>query len=164
MAARVDGVPKFEIRRATTRDLRVLVDHRHTMFEEMAHPTEDELEVLDASYDKWARDMMKRGLFHGYIVTTAKKGEPAASGCVWLREVQPSPGRPAGFIPYILSVYTRPEFRRNGLASMIMKEAMGWAREEGYPMVLLHASKTGKKVYTKLGWKRTTEMEFQFEE
>ena len=121
-------MPGFRLRRATTKDIPLLVQHRRKMFEEMASPTEEELSVHDASYRAWAREMMKRGLLHVYVVET-RSGQPAASGGVWLREMQPSPGHPHGMVPYVLSVYTRPEFRRKGLASMIVEEAMGWAQE-----------------------------------
>lgn len=105
---------------------------------------------------------MKAGLLHGYIVNTSR-GRPAASGCVWLRETQPAPGRPATLTPYVLSMYTEPEFRRNGLASMIIEEATKWGRKKGYHKMVLHASKVGRKVYAKLGWERTWEMEYYFE-
>lgn len=155
-------MPSFRLRRATSKDLPLLVQHRRMMFEEMARPTEEDLSVLDASYREWAREMMKQRLLHGYVVETSR-GKPAASGCVWLREMQPSPGHPAGMIPYVLSVYTVPEFRRKGLASMIVEEAMGWGRKHGYHRILLHASSTGRMVYSNLGWKRTWEMEFRYD-
>lgn len=154
-------VPGFKIRRATARDVDILVRHRHMMFVEMTRPPAEKLRVLDESYRVWAKEMMKRKLFHGYVVTT-DDGKPAASGCVWLREMQPSPGHPPGMIPYILSMYTAPEFRRNGLATMIMKEAMEWGRKKGYHRILLHASRAGRKVYPELGWKRTWEMEYTY--
>jgi GNAT superfamily N-acetyltransferase len=153
-------VPGFKIRTATAKDLDLLVQHRHRMFEEMSRPTVEELNGHDESYRAWAREMMKRRLLHVYIVET-RGGRPAASGGVWLREMQPSPGHPHGMVPYVLSVYTSPEFRRKGLASMIVEEAMTWARKRGYYKVLLHASKTGRRVYSQLGWKRTWEMEFR---
>jgi GNAT superfamily N-acetyltransferase len=155
-------VPSFKIRRATSKDVELLVRHRHMMFEEMTRPTAKELKVADDSYREWARAMMKGRLLHGYIVTTGS-GKVAASGCVWLREVQPSPGRPTGMVPYVLSMYTGPEFRRNGLASMILKEAMAWAKKKGYGKMTLHASSVGRKVYAKLGWKRGWEMDVRFE-
>jgi len=132
------------------------------MFEEMASPTEEELSAHDESYRLWAREMMKRRLLHVYIVETSGM-KPAASGGVWLREMQPSPGNLQGMVPYVLSVYTRPEFRRKGLASMIIVEAMEWARKHGYYKIVLHASRTGRKVYSQLGWKRTWEMEFRYD-
>jgi GNAT superfamily N-acetyltransferase len=155
-------VPSFRLRRATSRDIGLLALHRRKMFEEMSSPTDEELSVHDESYRAWAKEMMKRRLMHCYIVTTAA-GRPAASGCVWLREMQPSPGHPHGMVPYVLSVYTRPEFRRMGLASMIVEEATAWASKHGYYKIVLHASKTGRKVYSQLGWKRTWEMEFRFD-
>lgn len=153
---------KFGVRRATARDIDTLVEHRHRMFEEMSHSTAEELMVLDESYRRWAREQMKRRLFHAYVVT-AGRGKVAASGCVWLREVQPSPGQAPGLVPYVMSVYTLPEFRRNGLASMVLREATEWARKKGYAKTVLHASSVGRKVYARLGWKRTWEMEFRLE-
>lgn len=153
----------FKIRKARSTDVRLLVEHRHRMFEEMMSPTEEEFRLHDEAYRAWAREMMRRKLFHAYIVETGD-GRPAASGSVWLREMQPSPGHPHGMVPYVLSVYTRPEFRRNGLASMIIEEAMEWGRRNGYYKMVLHASLTGRKVYSKLGWKRTWEMEYRYDE
>ena len=155
-------MPGFEIRRATAKDLELLVQHRHMMFEEMTRPLAGELSLHDESYRLWAKEMMKRRLMHGYVVTTVG-GKPAASGCVWLREMQPSPGHPHGMVPYVLSMYTHPEFRRKGLASMIIEEAKEWGRKHGYYKMILHASLTGRKVYSRLGWKRTWEMEFRYD-
>lgn len=155
-------LPSFKIRRATARDIDLLVEHRIGMFRDMAVGTEKELETMKKSYRPWALDLMGRRLFHGYIVTT-KEGEAAASGCVWLREMQPSPGHPAGLIPYIMAVYTDPRFRRRGLATMVMEEAMAWGRKKGYDRALLHASRAGRRVYSRLGWERTWEMELAYE-
>jgi GNAT superfamily N-acetyltransferase len=69
------------------------------------------------------------------------------------------PGHDADAEPYLLSMYTEPSYRGKGLASMIVKESKKWARKRGYTWMTLHASKAGRKVYTKLGWKRTWEME-----
>jgi GNAT superfamily N-acetyltransferase len=132
------------------------------MFVEMTSATEDELAALEVAYSRWAKKMMRRKLFHGYIVT-ATGGEVAASGCVWLRDQQPSPQHLSGRIPYLMSVYTSPDFRRSGLASMIVKEAMDWAKRNDYHRLTLHASVKGRKVYSKLGWKRGWEMEYSFD-
>ncbi len=156
-------MPEFKIRRANLKDVGLLVEHRHRMFQEMISPTEEELRLHDEAYAAWAKDMMRRELFHVYILETSD-GRPVASGGVWLRGVQPSPGHPHGMVPYVLSVYTRPEFRRKGLASMIVEEAMEWGRKNGHYKMVLHSSLMGRKVYSKLGWKRTWEMEFRYDE
>jgi ribosomal protein S18 acetylase RimI-like enzyme len=156
-------VPGFKIRRAALKDLDVLVEHRNAMFDEYTHLTPEEHEVADTSYPVWARELMKQGLFHGYVVETAG-GKVAASGCVWLRQQQPSRGSPASLVPYVMSIYTNPQFRRRGLASMIVEEAMAWSKKHGYRKMTLHASLAGRKVYSQLGWKRTWEMEIRFDE
>ncbi len=136
----------------------VLVEHRNAMFDEYARLTPKERKVAVEAYPAWARDLMKQRLFHGYIVET-DRGKVAASGCVWLRQVQPSRGRPASLVPYVMSIYTKPRFRRKGLASMIVRESMAWAEKHGYRKMTLHASLVGRKVYSLLGWKRVWEME-----
>jgi GNAT superfamily N-acetyltransferase len=159
---RSQPVPSFKVRRATVKDIDLLTEHRHAMFDEMTRMTPTKHKVADDPYRNWAKEMMKQRLFRGYIVTTGR-GKVAASGCVWLRQVQPSRGRPASLIPYLMSIYTSPKFRRNGLASIIVKESMAWARNKGYGRMTLHASTVGRKVYSQLGWKRTWEMEVDLE-
>jgi GNAT superfamily N-acetyltransferase len=153
----------FRIRRASVADLPLLAQHRSAMFEEYGPMTPEEREVASEAYPGWARRMIKKGLFHGYIVHDGG-GNVAASGCVWLRETQPSRGVGASLIPYLMSVYTVPAFRRNGLASLVVTEAMEWAKSRGYPRMTLHASPIGRRVYARLGWKRTWEMEVDLED
>jgi len=57
-----------------------------------------------------------------------------------------------------LSMYTEPDFRKRGVASMVVKEAIRWCRKRRYERLMLHASKMGRGVYRRLGFKRTWEM------
>jgi GNAT superfamily N-acetyltransferase len=156
-------VKRFKVRLATAKDIEVLVRQRHMMFEDMRHLTSEEHKIGDDSYRTWARAMMKRKLLRCYLVVD-EEGEIGASGCVWLRDIQPGPGHGPQRIPYLMSMYTDRKFRRKGLASMIVKEAMNWAERRGYPEMTLHASKMGRRVYTKLGWARTWEMEVELDQ
>lgn len=155
-------MPGFKIRKAKAADMDLLVKHRQGMFEEMTGAERGSVDMAGDAYRAWAKEMMRQKLYHGYVVTDGR-GNVAASGCVWMRQVQPSRGRPASLVPYLVSMYTVPRFRRKGLASMIVKEAMEWAKRNGYRKMTLHASSAGRKVYAKLGWKRTWEMEASLE-
>ena len=148
----------FKIRKAAVKDMDVLAEHRQKMFDEVSAEKPDQGDVRTEPYRAWAREMMRKRLYHGYIVST-DGGKVAASGCVWLRQVQPSRGRPASMVPYLISMYTVPRFRRRGLATIIIREAMAWAKKNGYGAMTLHASPAGRNVYSKLGWERTWEME-----
>lgn len=150
--------PRFQVRKATSKDLDVLVHQRHMMFEEIKHRTSKEHRIGDTRYRRWASENMKKGRITCFLAVSSD-GMAAAGGCVWLKPIQPAPGRTMDSEPYLLSMYTEPEFRRYGLATRIVREATKWAKSRGYRRMRLHASPMGAKVYPKLGWKRTNEME-----
>jgi len=147
----------FKVAKATGKDVEVLVRQRHMMFEEMRHPSKEEHRVGDETYRSWARAKLRSGELLGLLVMSPD-GRVVAGGCVWLREVQPAPGRTSGVMPYLMSMYTEPEFRRRGLATLVVGKAMDWARMGGYDRMTLHASEPGKEVYSRLGWERSWEM------
>lgn len=149
---------RFSVRRATLRDLETLVDQRHKMFDAFRDVPEEAHAIGDREYRKWARARMRRKELVAWLAETVPGGRAVAGGAVWLIEHQPRPGTPAGKTPYLLSMFTEREFRGRGLASRIVREAMRWARGNGYPRMTLHASKFGRSVYRKLGWERTWEM------
>jgi GNAT superfamily N-acetyltransferase len=147
----------IRIRRATLRDLDILVMQRRQMFEEMSPFTQTEHAVGDREYRRWVRRLLPRGSFVAWIGWSPSDA-PVAGGAVWLVDRQPRPGRPAHQAPYLLSMYTDPAFRGRGIASRIVKEAMRWAKLHGYSYMTLHASRQGRRLYSKLKWKRTWEM------
>jgi len=153
---------KFRIRGATINDLDVLVRQRHAMFEEMRHRTASEHRIGDDSFRRWAASRIRSGSLRCYLAIL-RDGKVVAGGCVWLRPVQPGPGWAGGVEPYLLSMYTEPEFRRMGLATAIVKEAVRWARGEGYQWMNLHASRAGRRIYKKMGWRRSWEMEIDLD-
>jgi GNAT superfamily N-acetyltransferase len=147
---------KISVRMATMRELDVLVAHRRGMFEAMGVGDARSLAQQDGDFRRWVRPRLKRGEFIGFIAESGKR--PVAGGSVWLQERQPRPGFRGGKLPYLLSVFTEPEFRGRGLATKIVRAAMAWCREKGYESMTLHASKMGRAIYEKLGWERTWEM------
>ena len=142
---------------ATAKDISILVRHRRGMFEDIGPHTAKEYRVADSDYRRWALLKMRRRLLRCYIVAN-NKGMVAGSGAIWLREVQPAPGRHVKLMPYLLSMFTEPAFRRKGVATLIIREAERWARGEGYSQMTLHSSKKARRLYKALGWERTREM------
>ena len=148
---------RLKVRRATLRDLDVLVHHRRAMWEDMGVGTGTELDEADRLYKKWTRTRLKRGKFAAWVVENGD-GEIVGGGSVWLQPIQPRLGSNAIVQPYLLSMYTERNFRGMGVASRIVKEAVKWSKRNGYSSLLLHASKVGRRLYIKLGFKRTWEM------
>ncbi|MEM8779112.1 MAG: GNAT family N-acetyltransferase [Cyanobacteria bacterium P01_G01_bin.49] len=61
---------------------------------------------------------------------------------------------------YIWGVYVEPSHRRQGIATMLMKEAMTHLKEIGCTKAVLHASDMGKLLYSNLGYIESNEMVF----
>ncbi len=127
------------------------------MWEELGSWTTEALESTDHDYARWARSHLRNGSYVGWLVEDGN-GRVVGGGCVWLKPIQPRPGLKVQLQPYLLSMYTEPECRGKGIATMIVEEAMDWARKKGFSTLVLHASEMGRRVYSRLGFKRSWEM------
>ena len=125
-------MPGFRIRRASIRDLRTLVHHRHSMLAEMAPATPRQLAAIDRAYARFVRREMKAKQLICFLVETGED-KIAAGGAIWLRETPPRIDFPGGRIPYLMSMYTEPAYRGQGLATLIVNESVKWSRERGTP-------------------------------
>lgn len=148
--------PAFTVRKATLKDLPILVHQRRAMWRDMGVGTKSELDNADKTYARWARSKMKTGTLLGWIAES--EGNVLGGGCVWLRPVQPMPGYDRMIQPYLLSMYTERGSRGLGVASTIVEKAADWCRSQRFPQLRLHASKMGREVYAKHRFERSWEM------
>lgn len=148
---------KLSVHAAGLRDLDALVHQRQAMWKALGVRNNELHEKGDRVYKRWARARLRNHQFMAWVVKSAD-GRMAGGGCVWLQPVQPRPHRTPMVQPYLLSMYTEPDFRRRGVASMVVKEAIKWCRKNKYERLMLHASEMGRRVYSQLGFKRTWEM------
>ncbi len=138
-------------------DVELLVAHRLSLLREV-HP---ELETKIEESGEWTREWIRKRLAEGSLIgllAKAQDGKVAGSGCIWLRDDMPRPTNPRMIAPYLMSMYTAPEFRRKGVARLIVQSALKLCKERGYERVNLHASEVGKPLYESLGFSPTTEM------
>jgi len=148
---------EFNIIFAGPDDVDLLVKHRLGLLHEV-HP---ELETKIEESEVWTRDWIRKRLSDGELIgllAKAEDGKVVGSGCIWLRDEQPRPTNPRMIAPYLMSMYTMPEFRRKGVARLIVRSALDWCKERGYERVSLHSSEAGKLLYASLGFSPTTEM------
>ncbi len=148
---------RTRLRRATLDDLDLLVRHRRGMWEEILEAPRRELDAADRAYRRWARARLVSKELIGFIVETTR-GEPVASGCVWLMPAQPRPLWKGTVSPYLMSMYTEKDHRGEGHGTRITQEAIRWSRARGYTTLLLHASKLGKPIYLRMGFVEGNEM------
>ena len=60
----------------------------------------------------------------------------------------------------IINVFTEPEWRRRGIAKLLLEQIIAWARTERLDRLVLHASDEGRLLYEKMGFVQTSEMRF----
>jgi GNAT superfamily N-acetyltransferase len=146
-----------KLRRATSRDLDVLVRQRRSMWFDMGERNRTKLDQQDRAYRRWVQPRLKNGTVVGWVIET-DGGDTVAGAILWLRPAVSQPGERHSVQPFLLSMYTEPEWRRKGLASRIIDEAIRWSRRIGYEEIRLHASFMGRRLYARRGFKRTWEM------
>ena len=151
---------KFKISQARMEDIDIIVKHRLGMFGDMYPDLGKEIEASKEETHTWILEQLSNGNLVGFIVRN-DVGQVAGSGCLWIKKEQPNPTHPRLEAPYLLSMFTEKNFRRQGVARLIVKTSMEWSREHGYDRINLHATEVGKPLYEELGFKPTNEMQLK---
>lgn len=148
---------KFYIVIGGREDLELLVRHRLKMFEEINTNQDGYLPDFNRVTEQWISRKLEDNNFIAFIARTTD-GIAIGSGCLLIKEDQPRPTSLRTSAPYLLSMFTEPEYRGSGVASAIVEESIKWARKNGYDRIDLHASSYGRAIYGGFGFKPTNEM------
>jgi GNAT superfamily N-acetyltransferase len=157
----------FEIRLATADDLEIISWHRAQMFRDMSELPAEKFDAFRVQSLESLRRMFGEGKYIGWLISPEDNaGNVIAGAGVQLREVPPHPQPDAtgkidivsGRQAIIQNVYTEPEWRRRGLAALLINRIIAWSREQGIDSLVLHASDQGRGLYERLGFIPTTEM------
>ena len=151
----------FTLSYAGPDDIDLLVAHRLNMWRDIHPELGTKVDEAERLTRKWVKEKLAEGRLIG-LIAHSPDGEVAGSGCIWLREEQPRPTTPRLEVPYLMSMYTEPLFRRKGVARAIVKRALEWCKDHNYDRVNLHASTQGKPLYESLGFEPTTELRLKF--
>jgi len=152
----------FETRFATADDAELLAEQRCRMFIDAGQADEALTKTVFAKFVPWVRPKLEDGSYVGWLVS--KDGIVVAGAGMWLMNFPPHWMDTEPVRAYLLNFYVDPEFRGNGLAYGLLKTAVGDARRRGIKVVSLHASKFGKPLYERNGFKPTNEMILRFPE
>ena len=158
---------EFQIRQANPDDASIIGWHRARMFQDMGLVPN---ELFD-SFRRKALDRMSKALaagdYLGWLASQHDTPQKIIAGAgVIMREVPPFPIRhkngeitiAEGHQGLIINFFTEPEWRRRGLAKLLMNTIIAWSREQNLDGLVLHASDDGRALYEQLGFISTTEM------
>ncbi|HEX4664738.1 MAG TPA: GNAT family N-acetyltransferase [Terriglobales bacterium] len=146
------------IRETRPEDLEEILAHRRLMFHDMGHCDEAVLEAVVGSSRSPMQKYLADGSYRGWFAI-AQDGRVAAGAGLMIMPLVSGPLSPDQINrPYLLNVYTYPEFRNRGLARMLTNKAIDWCRTHGFKVLWLHASHLGRPLYESLGFEASNEM------
>jgi len=146
----------FETRLAGVADAELIAQHRRRMFVDAGQADDAALQPMEDNFVRWVRPKLKDGSYVGWLVE--HEGRVVAGAGMWLMDFPPHWTDAEPRRAYLLNFYVDPEFRGHGLAYGLLKNAVEDARARGIKVVALHASKFGKPIYERNGFKATSEM------
>ena len=155
----------FRIRRATVHDAHIIAWHRARMFQDMGEVSGHAFETLRAKAQARLEDWLESGDYIGWMASPGDKPEIIVAGAgVQLQPILPRPLSTSaigeGRQGTIVNVFTEPEWRRRGVAALLLEEIIEWSRKEGLDRLVLHASEEGRALYDRLGFVHGNEMRF----
>jgi GNAT superfamily N-acetyltransferase len=135
------------------------------MFQDMGDVSPDAFEILRAKARARLKEWLDSGDYVGWLATPADQLEMVVGGAgVQLQPILPRPVNAStvgeGRQGTVVNVFTEPQWRRRGIAGLLMKEIITWSKNERLDRLLLHASDEGRSVYERLGFIPGNEMRF----
>jgi GNAT superfamily N-acetyltransferase len=146
----------LEIRPATIRDVPEILRQRRAMYEDMEYRDDTALAAMVSVSTEYLTRALADGSFREWLAVT---GDRVVGGGAIV--ISPWPAHPYDLEcrrATILNVYTYPEYRRRGIARLIMQTMIHWCQREGFARVTLHASTDGRHLYESLGFEPSNEM------
>nr|WP_326185863.1 GNAT family N-acetyltransferase [uncultured Oscillibacter sp.] len=138
-------------RRATAEDLDLLVRTRIEVLR-AANGLDGAVDMSEV--EAQSRDYYRRALAKGaHIAYLVFDGEElAGAGGISFYRLLPTYHNPTGENAYIMNMYTRPAYRRRGIAYRTLDLLVAAARERGVSRVTLEATRMGRSLYEKYGF------------
>ena len=154
-----DQIRELEYRKATAVDIELLVKTRINVLL-AANCLPDGTDMGEV--EKQSRIYYERAIPDGtHTAFLAFAGDQVVgAGGISYYQVMPTYHNPTGRKGYVMNMYTRPEYRRMGIATRILDLLVHDARENGLAYISLEATVAGRPLYEKYGFSAlTSEME-----
>ncbi len=147
-------------RRATVADCNMLTELRIAFLHDMMNREESqETEALRENIRQYLLRKMPRDEYVCWVAEV--NGDMVGTGGMVLWEATPNYRMMNGRKGYIMSIYTRPAYRRQGIAKRIVDELLNEARNLGVDVAHLHAAPAGLNTYLRAGFAPPDEPELK---
>jgi GNAT superfamily N-acetyltransferase len=140
------------IRKCGHYDLEVLTVMRLEFLKEAGHIKDgDDISSLYNELLEFMKVHLDKDL---HIWVAESDGKAVATGAVSIWDKLPTgQGKDnRSKIGYVSNMYTRPEYRKKGIAGSIVQHILQFMKDEGISKTMLHALEDGKGIYRKSGF------------
>ncbi|WFR55138.1 GNAT family N-acetyltransferase [Anaerocolumna sp. AGMB13025] len=137
-------------RKASAEDIEVLVSLRILMLKEGTE--------LSAEFEKKLAENTRQYILEGFnnqtyqVLVAELNGEIVAMSGLTYYTLPPNDHCPNGKTAYIGSVYTKPNYRRQGIVSKLLDITVEEAKKSGCERLQLHTTDMGKTIYESYGF------------
>ena len=138
---------EIEYRKLSEKELDVFIEMRINQLREEG--AKEDIDLKPALLDYYKRHM-KDGTFVSWLASDGNN-IIGTSGMSFV-EKPPYFGCPSGKIGLLSSVFTNPNYRRNGIAKELLSRIVNEAKQYGCGTIQITASDMGVKLYTDFGF------------
>ena len=138
-------------KKATLKDIDLLTKSRIEVLRAANGLSDDAdmTEVKHQSYEYY-RKALHDSTHTAYLVFNSDRF--AGAGGISYYQVMPTFRNPSGNKAYIMNIYTRPEYRRQGIARRMLDILIKDAKARGISFITLEATPMGRPLYEKAGF------------
>jgi len=143
----------MEIKKTSSNDIETLMKIRLEMLRIVNHLKED------SSFDKKLIECSKEYFLNGNQTTVFAMDGNKIAGCATLSyiTVMPTFDHPTGKRAHLMNVYTRAEYRRQGVGKLMVQFLIDEAKSRGITEISLDATEMGHPLYKSLGFNENGE-------
>lgn len=146
-------------KKAGIEDLDMLVKTRIEVLRAANRLADDaDMSLVERQSREYYEESLRTGEHIAYLVFDGKKF--VGAGGVSFFRVMPTYHNPTGRKAYIMNMYTRPDYRRKGIARRTLELLVEEAEKKGIKHISLEATDMGRPLYERFGFvKMNEEME-----
>lgn len=138
-------------KKATIEDIDTLTETRITVLRAANQLTDDvDMTAVRAQSYEYYKRALSNDTHVAYLVLDGETF--VGAGGVSFFEVMPTYHNPTGKKAYIMNMYTKPEYRRQGIACQTLDLLVKEAKEREITAISLEATKVGRALYEKYGF------------
>lgn len=143
----------IKIIKATEKEAKEIEAIRMEMLKDVNHLPEDT--VFDEAFVRNTNDYFRKADQTTVLATC--QGEVIGCATICYIYLMPTFDHPGGRRAHIMNVYTRREYRRQGIAMQMMNMLIEEARQRGVTELSLDATEEGRPLYEKCGFIKSEE-------